>query len=130
MSHAPRTSGTLPMRPLSNTYKKAQEDILWEIDKREFDEMIATKKESDPGPYGIPYSIYRWAGGLGSHLLFNAYKRVLESGFVSTHFAASRTVFIPKSATVDDKWFIVRSPDALRPLTLCNGDCKIITSAI
>ena len=37
------------------------------------------------------------AGGLGSHFLFNAYRSVVEGGSVSTHFAASRTVFIPKS---------------------------------
>ena len=47
-----------------------------------------------------------------------------------THFAASRTVFILKSPTVDDKGLIVRSPDALRPLTLCNRDCKIVTRTI
>ena len=45
--------------------------------------MIAAKKESSPGPDGIPGSIYRCAGGLGSHFLFNAYKRVLEGGAVS-----------------------------------------------
>ena len=42
--------------------------------QRETDEMMATKKESAPGPDGIPYSIYRCAGGLGSQFLFNAYK--------------------------------------------------------
>ena len=34
--------------------QKAPEDIQWVIDKREFDEIIATKKESAPGPDGIP----------------------------------------------------------------------------
>ena len=68
--------------------------------------------------------------GLGSHILFNAYKRVLEGGAIPAQFAASRTVFFPKSSTVDGNGFIVRSPDALRPPTLCNCDCKIITVAI
>ena len=45
-------------------------------------------------------------------------------------FAASRTVFIPKSSDVDTNGCIVRSPETLRPLTYCNGDCKIITTAI
>ena len=44
-------------------------DLMTEIDQREFDEMIATKKESAFAPDGIPYSIFRW---LGSHFLFNA----------------------------------------------------------
>ena len=36
----------------------------------------------------------------------------------------------PKTSDTDDLGRIVRSPDALRPLTLCNFDCKILTSAI
>ena len=35
-----------------------------------------------------------------------------------------------KSSDVDNNGRIVRSPDALRPLTLCNRDCKILTTAI
>ena len=95
--------------------------------------MIATTKESapGPGPDGIPYGIHRCAGGLGSSI-YDAYKCVLEGGAVPTHCAASRTIFIPKSSTVDDNGIrphlsmasrfglIVRSPVALRPLTLCN----------
>ena len=81
-------------------------------------------------PDGIPQSINRCAGGSGSRFLFDAKKCVLEGGAVSTHFARSRTLFIPKSSTAEDNGLIVRSPDALRPLTLCNGDCKIITTAI
>ena len=46
------------------------------------------------------------------------------------HFAESRTVFIPKTSDIDDNGRIIRSPDALRPLTLCNCDCKLLTSAI
>ena len=43
-------------------------------------------------------------------------------------FAESRTVFIPKTSDIDDNGRMIRSPDALRPLTLCN--CKLLTSAI
>ena len=42
-------------------------------------------------------------------------RSVVEGGSVTTHLAASRTVFIPKSSTVDDNGLIVRSLDALRP---------------
>ena len=45
--------------------QKAPDDIHCEIDKREFDEMIAAKKESSPGPDGIPQSIYICAGWVG-----------------------------------------------------------------
>ena len=55
---------------------------------------------------------------------------LLEGGTVPEHFAESRTVFIPKSSDIDDNGRIIRSPDALRPLTLCNCDCEHLTSAI
>ena len=108
--------------------QNAPDDIRWIIDEREFDELMATKKESSPD--GIPYSFHRCAGGLGSQVLFNAYKRVLVDGTIPALFAESRTVFIPKSSHVDNDGRIVRSPEALRPLTLCNCDCKILTLAI
>ena len=74
----------------------APEDFQWTIDKEEFDEMIATKKESARGPDGIPFGIYRCTGGLVSRCLCNAQRIVVEGGCVSTRFAASRTAFIPK----------------------------------
>ena len=48
--------------------QKAPDDIQLEIDRHEFDETMASKKESPPGPDGIPHSIYRCARGLG-HIL-------------------------------------------------------------
>ena len=55
---------------------------------------------------------------------------VLEGNTIPDCFAESRTVFIPKTSGTDDLGRIIRSPDALRPLTLCNCDCKLLTSAI
>ena len=110
--------------------QKAPDDIRWKIDRNEFDELVASKKESAPGPVGLPKNLYRCAGGLGSQFLHKAYKHVAEGGPVPAQFAASRTVLIPKSSDVDNPGRIVRSPEALRPLTLCNCDCKILTTAI
>ena len=105
--------------------QKAPDDICWEIYINEFDELMATK-ESAPDPDGIPYGLYRCAGGLGS----SAHKHVLEGGAIPALFAESRNVFIPKSSDVDNNGRIVRSREALRPWTLCNCDCKILTTAI
>ena len=102
--------------------QKAPDDIRWEIDRNEFDELMATKKESAPGLEGISYSQYRCAGGLGSQFLFKAYTHVLEGGTIPALFAESRTAFIPKSSDVDNNGRIVRSPEALHPLTLRNCD--------
>ena len=71
--------------------------------------MIATKNLL-LDPMVFPKSIYRCAGGSGSRFLFDAYKCVLEGGVVLTHFAWSRTIFIPKSSTAEDYGLIVGSP--------------------
>ena len=45
----------------------APDDIRWTVDRIEFDELTAMKKDS--GADGIPYGAYRCAGGLGSQFL-------------------------------------------------------------
>ena len=75
--------------------QKAPVDIRWEIDRNEFDEIRVTKKESAPGPGGIPYSLYRCAGGSGSHFLFNAYKHVIEGGPVPRNLLRGELFLFP-----------------------------------
>ena len=58
-----RVNGTIAMRPFSGMFRRL---------------LTNDEKESAAGPDGIPYSIYRCAGGFGSQFLFNAYMRVLE----------------------------------------------------
>ena len=87
------------------------------------------KKDSAPGPDGIPHGAYRCAGNLDSQFLFNAYRSLLEGGTVPEHFAESGIVIIPKTSDIDDSGRIIRSPDALRPLIVCNFDRKLLTSA-
>ena len=111
-------------------FPQAPDDINWTPDRAEFDDLLASKKDSAPGPDGIPYGVYRCAGGLGSKFLFNAYQAVLEGRNIPDCFAESRTVFVPKTSDTDDLGRIIRSLDALRPKTLCNCDCKLLTSAI
>ena len=120
-------SSTITLRPSCDTSRKLVTTRVGKSTETKLNELMATKKESAPGPDGI--SLYRCAGGLGSQFLFNAYKHVLEGGAIPVPLAESITVF-PKSSDVDNNGRIVRSPEALRPLTLCNCDCKILTAAI
>ena len=123
--HARKARGIINMKRF---VQQATDDISWTIDQAEFDDLLALKKYSAPGPDRIPYGVYRCAGGLGSKFLFRACKPVLEGSTIPDCFAESRTVFIPKTSDTDDLGRIIRSPDALRPLTLCNCDCKLLTS--
>ena len=110
--------------------QKALVNIRWVIDRTEFDELIAMKKDSAPGLDGNPYGVFWCAGSLGSQFLFNACNHVVKGGVVLEHFAESRTVFISKDSDIDDNGRIIRSPDALRPLTLCNCNCKLLIFAV
>ena len=73
--------------------QQALDDIRWTIDRAEFDDLLALKKDSAPGPDGIPYGACKCARNLGSQFLFNAYRALLERGTVHDHYAESRTVF-------------------------------------
>ena len=76
--------------------QQAPDDIRWTIDQTEFDEL---KKDSDPGPDGIPYGAYRCTGGLGSRFLFNAYRALLKGGADPDCFDEIRTFFSPRPLT-------------------------------
>ena len=58
-------------------YVQTAPDIQCQIDRHDFDEIMATKKESAPSPDGTPYSLYRCAGGLGSMFFFKVSKHIL-----------------------------------------------------
>ena len=110
--------------------QKAPDDVKWEIDKREFDEMIATKKKNpllDQMVFQMVSAGVRvgW-GSTSCSMLIN----VCLSGAVPTHLLQAGPFSFPSPPMSTTMVFIVRPPDAFRPLTLCNCDCKIMTTAI
>ena len=74
--------------------------------------------------------MYRSAGGIGAKSLFAANEPTLRGTAPPAGFGASRTVFTPKDSDANAQSLLIRMPEALRPLTLCNCDCKVITSAL
>ena len=125
--HAMKARDITNMKIFLRFVQHAADDIRWTIDKTEFDELIALKKDSAPGLDGIPFGACKCAGWLGSQFLFNAHRAPLKGGSVPEHFAEKRTVSFPKTSDTDDFGRIIRSPDALRPL---NCDCKLLTSPL
>ena len=69
--------------------QQAPDVIRWTFDETEFDDLLALKKYSAPGPDGIPYGACRCAGGWGSKFLFNAFKAVLEGSDIPDCFVES-----------------------------------------
>ena len=43
-----------------------------------WEELLASNRESVPGPDGLTYCVYRSAGGTGSKFLFAAYQACLQ----------------------------------------------------
>ena len=74
--------------------------------------------------------MYRSAGGIGAKSLFAANEPILRETAPPPGFGASRTVFTPKNSDANAQGLLIRTPEALRPLTLCNCDCEVITSAL
>ena len=103
--------------------QEALDDIRWTIDRTEFDILHLV-------PMGFHMGLADVREGLGSQFLFNANKYLLEGGTAPEHFAGRGTVSLPKTSDIDDNGRIIRSRDALRPLTLCNCDCQLLTSAV
>ena len=83
------------------------------------------KKDSAPGPDGIPYGVYRcadaWVRSYFEMLIKPSWKEVA----IPDWFAESRTIFTTLTSDIDDLGRIIRSPDVLHPLTLCNCDCEL-----
>ena len=99
--HALKARGTFVMKLSCDMFRRRLTIFAGKLIGKN---LMNSKQESAPGPDGIPYDLYRCAGGLGSRFLHNAYKHVLEGGVIPALFAESRTVFIPKSFEVDKQW--------------------------
>ena len=53
-------------------------DVRWSIEMGEFEELLASKRESAPGANCLPSSVYRSAGGIGAKVLFATYQACLQ----------------------------------------------------
>ena len=76
----------------------ALREMNWAIELSALEKMLASKRESAPGPDGLPYSVYRSAGGVGAAFPCATYEAVLMGAAVLAGFCAlcsSPIVVIP-----------------------------------
>ena len=77
--------------------RPALHDMNWAIDLDDFEELLASKRESAPRPHWLPNSVHRSAGGIGARFLFAASSSCTSVDRPSTvGSGASWTVFIFK----------------------------------
>ena len=77
MHAAPACQTTGPRRCLLFV-QRAPLALNWTIGLVELEELLASKRESATGPDGLPYSVYRSAGGIGAKFLFAANQASLQ----------------------------------------------------
>ena len=105
----------------------APHDKNWADGSVEFEKLLASQRESAPGPDGVPYSVHHYWSQI---LFFAAHHAILQGTDLPEGFGASRTFFFsPKSSEVNAQGLRTRSPESLRPLASSNFDCKMPTAA-
>ena len=64
----------------------ATRGMNWTTEVSAFEEMLASKRESAPGPDGLPFCVHCSAGGIGAKFLLAAYEAVLLGAALPTGF--------------------------------------------
>ena len=126
-----KATGTIAMRSFSDTFKRLLTICGGKLTEMNLINSWPQKKCPNQVPMGfliISTGVLEgWV--LSSCFMFiNVCLRVAL--FPHTLLRVGPSSFSPNSSDVDNNGLIVRSPDALRPLTLSNCDCKILTTAI
>ena len=106
------------IEPINND---ASVSVSSRIDRDEMADVLASCKDSAPGPDGIPYSYYRELWAITGPYLVKAWNYTLDSGNLPPSHKESFLKLIPKAGKDLSKltnW---------RPITLSNCDHKLIT---
>ena len=104
--------------------------INWTISLESFSALLTSRKNSAPGPDGLPIGVWRDAGPSAVLLLYRAYLDVLASGYCPSDFWGSLSVFIPMGNDASDAGEAAATPEDLRPICLTNTDAKLIIAAL
>ena len=84
----------------------APRDMNW---TSAFEEVLASKSESAPGPDGLPESVYRSAGGIGAQFLSPAHEAMLLATAPWAGCGASGNVFITHSGDTNAQVLLIRT---------------------
>ena len=109
--------------------QKCPDDIPWDLTREEFDERVGRAKFSSPGPDGICYLAWARAGSTARSVLWELYERWRDTGTLPQGFNHGFLALLPKGQEMAETPGM-RSPDAIRPLTLSNTDSKILAGAL
>ena len=66
----------------------ALREMNWVVEFSALEEMLVPKRQSAPGPDGLPYSVYPSDGGVSAEFPFSTYEAVLMAAAPPAGFAA------------------------------------------
>jgi endonuclease/exonuclease/phosphatase family metal-dependent hydrolase len=92
--------------------------------------FLVRAKDSAPGPDGLPYSAWLFAGEEAAITLYKIIVHMHNGFTMPLAFYQSLGVFPPKGENEDDENEVNRQPENTRPLNLKNTDNKTITGAV
>jgi len=92
--------------------------------------FLLRAKDSAPGPDGLPYAAWLFAGEEAAITLYRVIVYMHNGFAMPLSFYQSLGVFPPKGENTDDHMGINREPENTRPLNLKNTDNKIVTGAV
>ena len=118
----------LPRATTIGFVQRVREDLQWTLNKEDYDALYWPQRSQ----HLLPTAYNTACIAAQRELVPNCSLRMdnTSQGAVlhRTSLPWQNTVFTPKSDATDEWGRIVRSPVALRPLTLCNYDCKVLTT--
>jgi hypothetical protein len=110
--------------------QEAPEDITWEIDFGDFQQILMQMGDSAPGPDGISYAALQAAPPSIHRFLYDCYLDVLRGVPLPASFNESFLIFLPKGEVDADSFHTARTPDTTRPLNLSNTVAKLVAAAL
>ena len=109
----------------------------WLPSRADLDKAIKEAPKSSPGPDGLPLAVWRSLGPLGGDVLEAALRDMMSGDgpeIVARDcpaFNDSLMVFLPKAGTaLEGGERLGCKPDATRPLSIANGDSRILANAV
>eukprot|EP00959_Pyramimonas_sp_CCMP1952_P120077 2510474-Pyramimonas_sp.AAC.1 len=62
----------------------------WVVPESKFQDILFWKKNTSPGPDGVPYAAWKSAGDSAQHILYEIYLRMIQTGRLPPDFKVAR----------------------------------------
>eukprot|EP00959_Pyramimonas_sp_CCMP1952_P069229 1444835-Pyramimonas_sp.AAC.1 len=120
-----------PLGPHGDQFvSRSHQFIDWIADRASLAQLVSKKKDTAPGPDGVPYSAWRVAGDIAIDTLHEAFLHLMSGNpQAPQQLNYCRAAFLPKG-TIENGGAETRDAAHARMLSLSNSDNKILSSLV